>query len=260
MKPHHLVEGLPSAPALVLSNSLGTTLELWDLNVLALAEHFRVIRYDHRGHGRSPSPAGPYDVEQLALDVLELLDELQVERASFCGISLGGAVGLWLGANAADRLDRLVVACSSARFGEPAGWLERARTVREHGLRAISQAVVARWFTPEFERELPALVARFRRKLEAMPPEGYASCCDAIARWDFRDRLGEVRVPTLVVTAMEDPATPPAEGRAIAEGVPGAELVVIEDAAHLANVARPVEFSALVIEHLRTATQTGRPS
>jgi 3-oxoadipate enol-lactonase len=260
MKPHHLLEGLPSAPALVLSNSLGTRLELWDTNVLALAERFRVIRYDHRGHGRSPAPPGPYDVEHLALDVLELLDDLEIERASFCGISLGGAIGLWLGANAPDRLDRLVVVCSAARFGEPAGWLERARTVREHGLPSISEAVLARWFTPRFEREMPELVDRFRRMLEATPREGYASCCEAIARWDFRERLEEVRVPTLVVAAADDPATPPADARAIADGIPGAVLAVVEDAAHLVNVERPTQFSALALEHLSIAAQTGRPS
>ena len=237
MKPHHLVAGLPGAPPLVLSNSLGTTLELWDRNVPALVEHFRVIRYDHRGHGRSPAPPGPYDVEQLALDVLELLDELEIERTSFCGLSLGGAIGLWLGVNAAERLDALVVACSAARFGEPAGW-----------------------FTPSLRGSDPELVDRFRRRLEATRPEGYARCCEAIARWDFRDRLDEVRVPTLVLVAAEDQAAPPEEGRAIAEGVPGAALAFVEEAAHLANVERPAEFSALALEHLGAAARTGRPS
>ena len=260
MKPHHLVAGLPGAPPLVLSNSLGTTLELWDRNVPALVEHFRVIRYDHRGHGRSPAPPGPYDVEQLALDVLELLDELEIERTSFCGLSLGGAIGLWLGVNAAERLDALVVACSAARFGEPAGWLTRASAVREHGMRAISEGVVERWFTPSLRGSDPELVDRFRRRLEATRPEGYARCCEAIARWDFRDRLDEVRVPTLVLVAAEDQAAPPEQGRAIAEGVPGAALAFVEEAAHLANVERPAEFSALALEHFGAAARTGRPS
>jgi 3-oxoadipate enol-lactonase len=260
MKLHHRLDGPHGAPALVLSNSLGTTLELWDPNVPPLAAHFRVIRYDHRGHGRSEPPTEPFEVEQLALDVVELLDELGIERASFCGTSIGGAIGLWLGANAAERLDRLVVACTAARFGEPAGWLERARTVREHGLATISERVVDRWFTPSLRARDPELVERFRRMLEATPPEAYARCCEAIARWDFRERLEEVRVPTLVVAAAEDPATPLEEGRAIADGVPGAELAVLAQAAHLANVERPVEFSALALEHLGVAAHTGRPS
>jgi 3-oxoadipate enol-lactonase len=260
VKLHHRLDGPRSAPALVLSNSLGTTLELWDANVPALAEHFRVVRYDHRGHGHSRPPEAPYEVERLALDVIELLDELEIERACFCGISVGGAIGLWLGANAADRLDRLVVACTAPRFGDPAGWLERARTVREHGLPAISQTVVDRWFTPGLRRRDPGLVDRFRRMLEATPPEGYATCCEAIARWDFRERLEEIRVPTLVVAAADDPATPPAEGRAIADGVPGAVLAVILKAAHLANVERPAEFSTLALEHLGVAAHTGRAS
>ena len=260
MKLHYRLDGPPGAPALVLSNSLGTTLELWNANVPALAEHFCVIRYDHRGHGHSPPPPGPYEVEDLALDVLELLDELEIERASFCGISLGGAIGLWLGANAADRLDRVVVACSAARFGDPAGWLERARTVRAQGLTAISETVLDRWFTPSLRRSDPELADRFRRMLEATPPEGYARCCEAIARWDFRGRLERVRVRTLVVAAEEDPATPAAEGRAIADRVPGAQLALIADAAHLANVERPAEFSTLALDHLGVPAHTGRPT
>jgi 3-oxoadipate enol-lactonase len=235
---------------LVLSSSLGTTLELWDVNVGTLGERFRLLRYDHRGHGGSPLQKGPYTVDMLAGDVLELLDEHGFERVSFCGLSLGGAVGLWLGAFASERIDRLVVACSSARFGPPQGWLERAVTVRSEGVSAISETGIGRWFTTDFARREPDLVDHYRKMLEATPPEGYAGCCEAIAAWDFRKNLVQVRVPTLVISASDDPSTPVEHGRLIAESVPGAELALVDDAAHLANVAQPAEFARLVLRHL----------
>jgi 3-oxoadipate enol-lactonase len=247
---HHRFDGPPDAPVLVLSSSLGTTLELWDVNVGALADRFRLLRYDHRGHGASPLQEGPYTVAVLAGDVLELLDEHGLERVSFCGLSLGGAVGLWLGAFGAERIDRLVVACSSARFGPPEGWLERAVTVRSEGVSPIAETVVGRWFTKDFARREPDLVDHYRRMLEATPPEGYADCCEAIAAWDFRKSLGEVRVPSLVISASDDPSTPVEHGRLIAESVPGAELAIVDGAAHLANVAQPAEFARLVLRHL----------
>jgi 3-oxoadipate enol-lactonase len=247
---HHRFQGPENAPVLVLASSLGTTLELWDANVDSFAAHFRVLRYDHRGHGRSPVPPGPYEVADLADDVLGLLDAHELGSVSWCGISLGGAVGLWLAANAPERLDRLVVACSSARFGPAEGWIERARIVRESGLDAISDAVVERWFTPRLRRDEPGLAERFRAMLEETPREGYAACCEAIAGWDLRDRLGQIRVPTLVVVAEDDPATPPEHGRLLAEGIPGAELATISGAAHLANVEQPEKLSQLVIRYL----------
>jgi 3-oxoadipate enol-lactonase len=250
VKLYHRFDGPSDAPVLVLSSSLGTTLELWDVNVGALAERFRVLRYDHRGHGRSPLQRGSYTVDELASDVLELLDEHDLERVAFCGLSLGGAVGLWLGAFAAERIDRLVIACSSAQFGPPENWLERAGTVRSDGVSAISDSVIRRWFTADLARREPDLVHRFRGMLEATPSEGYAGYCEAIAAWDFRRNLGEVRVPTLVIAGSDDPSTPPEHGRLIAEGVPDARLEIVEDAAHLVNVAQPAEFSRLVLHHL----------
>jgi 3-oxoadipate enol-lactonase len=257
---HHRLDGATDAPVLVLSSSLGTTLELWDVNVGAFAERCRVLRYDHRGHGGSPVPPGPYAIDQLGRDVLELLDGLELERVSFCGISLGGAVGLWLGASAPERLERLVVACSSARFGTSETWLERARTVRAEGVQAISEAVLRRWFTPALAREDPGLVAGFLQMLESTPAEGYAACCEAIAGWGFESRLREVSVPTLVVSATDDPATPPEHGHAIADGVPEARLTIVEGAAHLVNVERPAEFASLVLSHIGASSAVGRPA
>jgi 3-oxoadipate enol-lactonase len=243
---YHLLHGPGEAPVLVFSNSIGTTLELWDPQVPAFVPAFRVLRYDQVGHGRSDVPPGPYTIELLARELLALLDRLEIERASFCGLSLGGALGMWLGANAPDRLDRLVLAGTSAYFGPPERWIERAQIVRAHGMEPIAEATMERWFTPAFGG-----VAPFRERLVATPAEGYAACCDALRDWDFRNELGRISVPALVLAGADDPATPPAQAELIAAGIPGAELVVVADAAHLLNVEQPQAFNTAVLEHLR---------
>jgi 3-oxoadipate enol-lactonase len=224
-------------PVLVLPSSLGTTSGLWDANIPHWSDAFQPLPY---------TQSGRRSVEQLGRDLLELLDEHGLDRVSICGLSLGGATAMWVAANAPERVDRLVLACTSARFGDPGQWLERAALVREDGLEPIADSIVARWFTPA---EDPEVVARFREMLVETPSEDYARCCEALAAWDFRDRLGEIRAPTLVIAATEDPATPPEHAEAIARGV-GASKVVLPDAAHLANVEQPRAFSTLVAQHL----------
>jgi 3-oxoadipate enol-lactonase len=246
----HRFDGPAGAPVLVLSNSLGTDLELWSANLTAWSSSFRVLRYDHRGHGGSDAPPGPYTIESLASDLLALLDGAGVERASFCGLSLGGAVGMWLAANAPERIDRLVLACTAARFGDPAAWHERADVVRRQGIDAIADAHLGRWFTRAFAEREPAVVAEFRERLVATPREGYAGCCEALAGWDFRERLGEVQAPTLVIAGADDPATPPERAALLADPIPNAKLVVLPDAAHLANVGQPAAFSQTVLDHI----------
>ena len=248
MRLRHHIEGPEGAPVLVLANSLGTTLELWDRNVDAWTPSLRVLRYDARGHGGSDVPPGPYSVEQLGRDVLGLLDELGIERASFCGTSLGGATGLWLAANVPERIERLVVACSSARFGEPDRWRERAQLVRAGGVEAIADVVVSRWFTADASREL---VDVHRAMLVSTPRDGYVATCEAVGGWDFRDRVGEISTDTLVIAAAEDRAAPLEYSELIADRVPSSRLVVLDRAAHLANVERADAFSELVVEHVR---------
>jgi 3-oxoadipate enol-lactonase len=244
------LDGARDGTVLALPSSLGTTMELWAPNLAGWSERFNVLRYDQRGHGRSQAPDGPYSVDELGRDFLELLDELELEHVSFCGLSFGGATGMWLAAHAPERIERLVLACTSSRFGEPEYWLERAARVRGGGVEAVADSVLARWFTPRFAAERPEVVARFRQLLVETPPEGYAASCEAIAGWDFRDRLAAIRAPTLVVGAADDPATPPEHARFLADGISGAKLVVLRDAAHLANVEQADAFSALVTEHL----------
>jgi len=246
----HRFDGPEDAPVLVLSNSLGTTVDLWELQVLGFARAHRVLRYDHRGHGGSPVPPGPYTIAELAGDVLELLDRLGLERVSFCGLSIGGAVGMWLGANAPERIDRLVVACSSARFGTAETWIERAAAVRAEGTEAIADAVMSRWFTAEFAAANPGVVRRFREMVAATSDEGYAACCDALRAWDFRDELGHVAPPTLVIVGELDPVASIVDGEVLFERIPDASLRVIDGVAHLANVPQPEAFKHAVLSHL----------
>jgi 3-oxoadipate enol-lactonase len=243
-------DGPETKPALVLSSSLGTTSELWDAQLPALEHDFRVIRYDHPGHGRSAIPEGPVTVEGLARGVLELLDQLQLERVSFCGISLGGMVGMALALEAPERVDRLVLCCTAAYLGPPEDWHERARLVRAGGTAAVADRVVERWFTERFRNEQTATVTRFREMLEATPAGGYAACCEAIASWDARTRLGAIRASTLVIAGAEDVATPPDDAAFIAGSIPAAELVILPDTAHLANVGQPELFNRALLGHL----------
>jgi 3-oxoadipate enol-lactonase len=247
---HYRLDGPTDAPPLVLSNSLGTTLEVWSQNVPRWASSFRLLRYDHRGHGGSALPSEAFGVDDLGRDVVRLLDLVQIERASFCGLSLGGAVGQWLAVNQPERIDRLVLACTSTRFGEPDHWLERARRVRAAGLAPIADSVVGRWFTPQmFDRD-PATIEAFRAMLLSSPAEGYAAACEALARWDNRAQVREIEAPTLVVAGAEDPVVPAADAALLAEGIPRARLVVLPEAAHLANVEQADAFASVVNEHL----------
>jgi 3-oxoadipate enol-lactonase len=231
------LHGPASEPVLALPSSLGTTLELWSENIPYWSDSFCVLSYDQLGRRT---------IAELGRDFLELLDEVGIERVSYCGLSLGGATGMWLAANAPERIERLVLACTSARFGEPEQWLERAALVRERGLEPIADSIVARWFTPA---EGPAVVERFREQLVATPREVYAACCEALAAWDFRSELTAIRAPTLVLAAADDSATPPEHAEHIARAI-GTTKVVLPYAAHLANVEQPQAFSALVAKHL----------
>jgi 3-oxoadipate enol-lactonase len=243
-------DGAAAKPALVLASSLGTTWELWDEQLPSLSRDFRVIRYDHPGHGSSPIPDAPVTVESLAGDIVDLLDALELERVSFCGLSLGGMVGMALALRAPERLDRLVLCCTAAYLGPVDGWYERARVVRARATSAIAAAVVERWFTERFRDESPATVARFRAMLEGISPEGYAVCCEAIGQWDARSDVNAIRTPTLVIAGADDVATPPEDGAFLAESIPGAELTVLPGCAHLANIEQATLFTKTLLGHL----------
>jgi 3-oxoadipate enol-lactonase len=243
--------GDPGAPVLVLGNSLGTTSELWQPNLAGLGARFRLLRYEHRGHGGSPAPPGPYTIEGLGADVLRLLDDHGIERAAYCGVSLGGMVGMWLAAHAPDRIGALAVCCTSARLGPVQMWADRAALVRSAGMAALAPQVVGRWFTPAYTGRHPEVVAGFVTTMQNdVVPQGYAGCCEAIGAMDLRPALGAVRAPTLVIAGAEDPATPPWHGAVIASAIPGARLRVIRGGAHLANVSQAAEVTAAILAHL----------
>lgn len=245
---NHVVEG--EGRPLVLLNSLGTSLGMWDDQAGPLAERLRLIRYDQRGHGESPVPNGPYSLADLGGDLIALLDRLQIERASLCGLSLGGMAAMWVASEVPDRIDRLVLCCTSALLGPASDWQQRARTVRGFGVQAIADAVLARWFTPAFLERRPRAVDRLDAMLRATPAEGYAGCCEAIRDMALTDRLSRITAPTLVISGADDLATPPLHGQAIANAVPGARLDIVEDAAHLANVEQPEAITERILAHV----------
>ena len=247
---HHLFEGSEEAPVLVMANSLGTTLRMWDEGAPALRERFRLLRYDHRGHGGSPVPPGLYTIEDLGRDALALLDGLGIERFSWCGLSIGGMVGMWLASEAPERVEGLVLCCTSALLGPRELWDERIRVAREEGMDALVDSVVVRWFTPEFFSAHPETVEKAAAMLRGTDPEGYAGCCAAIRDMDLRDRLGQIRAPTLVISAADDPATPPEHGELIRDSIPGAGFEVIPGASHLANIEQPEAVTRAILDHL----------
>jgi 3-oxoadipate enol-lactonase len=242
--------GPPTAPVVVLGASLGTTRAMWRPQLPALTAHFRVLRYDHRGHGSSPAPPGPYRVEQLGADVVELLDHLGIARCHYIGLSLGGMVGMWLAATAPDRVDRLGLLCTAAYLPPAVGWLERARQVRAAGMASVAGTVTERWFTPAFRTTAPGVVAAAVAEFSEIPADGYAACCEALAAMDLRPLLPRIVAPTLVIAGADDRATPPRYAETIAAAVPHARLAVLADAAHLASVEQPAVVNRLLLAHL----------
>lgn len=249
---NYQLDGPQDAPVLVLSNSLGTDLGMWDTQIAALTRHFRVLRYDTRGHGKSLVTPGPYSIEQLGKDVLALLDALNVDRAHFCGLSMGGLIGQWLGINAGERLQRLVVCNTAAKIGSEEMWNPRIELVlrdREAAMVGLREASIGRWFTPDYAQANPAEAKRLTDMLAATSPEGYAANCGAVRDADFREQLGAIQVPLLVIAGTEDAVTPPAGSHFIRDHVRGAEYAEFH-AAHLSNVQAGDAFSARVIEFL----------
>ena len=245
----HTVTGPADAPVVVLSNSLGATRGMWDPQVPALAERYRVVTYDTRGHGESPAPPGPYTLDDLTDDVVALLDEVGAARAHVVGLSVGGMTALRLAARDPERVDRLAVLCSSAK-PDPQPFLDRAAAVRSGGTAPLAPTVASRWLTPAFAAEHPELVARLEGMIAGSDDAGYAACCEVVAAVDLREDLSRITAPTLVVSGAEDPALPPEHQQAIAEGIAGAELLTVSPGAHLANLERTQEITDALLAHL----------
>ena len=244
------LSGRDGAHAIVFTGSLGTDLTMWRPQSDRLGERFRTLRYDIRGHGASEVPPGPYSMADLGSDLIALLDRLAIDRASLCGLSIGGMIAMWAAAHAPERVERLVLCCTSAQLGPPESWTERAATVRAGGVEAVADAVLGRWFTPGFAAAEPGVIERMRRILTATPREGYAGCCEAIAEMDLTPELPAITAPTLVLAGEQDPATPPEHGRRIAGLIPGARFDTVAPAAHLATVERPDLTTAMILRFL----------
>lgn len=245
------LSGAPDAPPLMLGGSLGTTLAMWAPQVAGLSHCLRVITFDHRGHGGSPAPPGPYSIEEMGRDVLALIDRLDLERVSYCGLSIGGMVGIWLAEKAPERLDKLILLCTSAYAPPASAWTDRAEAVRAAGTtEVVADAVVARWFTPRWAEEHQSTVARHRAMIANTDAVGYAASCEALASMDLREGLGSITAPTLVIGGADDLALPPEHQRLIAASIPGARLEILDDAAHVASAQHPDIVNRLICEHL----------
>lgn len=246
---HYELEGPFDAGVVVLSNSLGTNLAMWDAQVSALARKYRVLRYDSRGHGLTEVTPGPYTIEGLGRDVVGLLDALKIERAYYCGLSVGGMIGQWLGVNAAKRFRSLVLCNTAARIGTVETWNARIATVRAEGMAVIANAVVARWFTENFIKKASEEVERVRKMLLQTSAQGYVATCAAIRDMDQREAVARVNVPTLVISGTHDAVTPPAEGKFLVDRIHGAKYVEL-DAAHLSNIEDAGAFKDAVLRFL----------
>jgi 3-oxoadipate enol-lactonase len=239
---HVQVEGPERAPVLMLSNSLGTDLGMWDDQLKAFTQHFRVVRYDRRGHGKSGAPKGPYTMERLGRDVLAVLDGLAINKINWCGLSMGGMVGMWLGANAPERIDKLILSNTSAWFAEKDLWSGRLKLAREKGLEALVGATMERWFTKDFRERAPGAVDRVSAMFLKTPLEGYIGCAEAVRDMDHREIIRAVTAPTLIIAGRYDPATTLEMGELIRSRIPGAALTIL-DAAHLSNIEQPHEYA-----------------
>ncbi len=247
---HYTVDGPSDGPVLLLGSSLGTTGALWEPQLVALSRALRVVRYDHRGHGRSPVPAGPYRIDELAGDVLAIVDSLGVDRFRIGGISLGGMVAMWLGSHVPDRVERMVLVCTSAKIGPPEMWQERAKRVQAEGMGSIADSLLDRWVPAEFAARRPDIVESLRAMLLSTPVEGYAGCCAAIETMDLEPNLARVSAPTLVISGLEDESTPPAHAQGIAARIADSRLTLVAGAAHLANVSHPELIGQLMFDYL----------
>jgi 3-oxoadipate enol-lactonase len=239
----------PNAIPLMLSNSLGTTLHMWDDQAKPFGGRFPLLRYDRRGHGKSGVPKGPYTMERLGRDVLAILDALKIDKVNWCGLSMGGMVGMWLGANAPARINKLVLSNTAAYYADKGPWNERIKAVREGGIAAISDRVINVWLTKDFQAREPEKTQFLLDMMRSTPVEGYIGCCEAVRDMDHREIIRNIEAPTLIIAGKHDPATNIEAAEFLRSRIPGAELKVL-DAAHISNVERPQDYAETVLRFL----------
>lgn len=246
---HYEWDGPEHAPVLAFCNSLGTNLRMWDPQIPDFSKHFRVLRYDSRGFGASSVTPGPYSIPQLSWDLVHLLDALQLDCVHFCGLSMGGMIGMFLGSNAPKRFHNIVLCNTAAQFGTPESWNARISAVRAGGMKAVASTVIERWLTPAYRAAHPAETAAAVAMLESADPEGYLANCAAVRDMDLRETLGAVRVPALVLAGSHDSVATPADGHFLSERIPGAGYAEVP-AAHLSNLEARDDFNRAVLEFL----------
>jgi 3-oxoadipate enol-lactonase len=239
---HYALEGQRGSTVLVFSNSLGANYSMWDPQAREFRKKLGVLRYDTRGHGQSPPTPGPYSIELLGRDVVAMLDALDLDRVHFCGLSMGGMIGMWLALNAPERLDKLILSNTAAKIGTAEGWNARIQAVQKNGMKSVASAILERWFTPAFRQKAPETMANILEMIEETNPGGYAACCAAVRDFDCREKLSGIRTPTLVIAGAHDPATPPDGGRFLAQQIPSGRYVEL-DAAHLSNIEAENQFN-----------------
>ncbi len=245
---HYRLDGPEKGPVVMLSNSLASDLTMWDHQVQALVQAgFRVLRYDSRGHGRSAVPQGPYRIEGLADDAVGLMDALGLERVHFCGLSKGGMIGQIMGARHGDRLLTLTLSSTAAHLPGRDIWDERIEAVRRHGMKAVADATLERWFTKAGHERLPAEVEKVRRMILAVPVEGYCACSAAIQEMDLRGILADIAIPALIMVGEQDPGTPVSAAIFIHERVAGSELRIVADAAHFVQMEQAEVFNEILL-------------
>ena len=237
--------GDASKPALVFSNSLGTNYSMWQPQIEHFQQDYYVICYDTRGHGASSAPQGPYSLEQLGQDVVSLLDHLNIAKAAFCGISMGGLTGQWLAIHKPERFSQVIVCNTAAKIGQEQAWQDRAVLVREQGLAPIAATAASRWFTDPFIQSNPAVVAELSNDLGAGSPEGYANCCEALAKADVREQLSSIQIPVLIIAGQQDPVTTVADGQFMQQRIANSRLFEI-NASHISNIEQPEAFNQAV--------------
>lgn len=247
---HYEIEGDEKKPVLMFCNSLGTTLHMWDGQMPEVKQHFRVLRYDRRGHGKSGVPAGPYNMEMLGRDALAVMDAAKVDKINWCGLSMGGMVGMWIGANAPQRVNKLILSNTSSYFENKQVWNDRIKTVKEKGLGAILQGTLERWFTKPFRDRAPEKVQKIADMFNNTKAEGYIGCGEAVRDMDHREILKKITAPTMVIAGSQDAGTTPEMGKFVSDNIRGAKLTMF-DAAHIANVECEADYTKAVISFLK---------
>jgi 3-oxoadipate enol-lactonase len=249
---HYQFDGPAAAPVVMLSNSLGTDLHMWDLQIAALSEKFRVLRYDSRGHGHSTVTPGPYTIEALGNDAVGLLDALHIDRVCFCGLSLGGVIAQWMGIHAPQRVTAIVICNSAAKIGNSEFWNNRIEKLRAGGIAPVAAAQVLRWFTEQYVAEHSEVIEKMKQMFVSTPVEGYIATCEALRDMDLRESIDRIRTSTLVISGAHDVVTPPADGKFMVSAISGSQYAEL-NASHLSNIEDASEFTTALMQFLSHA-------